>query len=157
MPSNRQTVSRRDLLATGAATATAAVAGCSTIIDQIADQLLEDVNVFNETDRQVTGDIEVVTADGSTVLDASMTLDPPDDEDNGNPNLSTYADVWDGAGEYDCTVTLDEPIDDVDEASETVTIDDPDDEMLLIPLGSEDTDGPIEFRVGTSFTDTVDG
>jgi hypothetical protein len=51
------------------------------------------------------------------------------------------------------SVTLTDPIEGVSEATETVSIDNPDEEMLAIPLGAGDVDDPIGFRVGTEFSE----
>lgn len=143
---------RRQLLAGGATAATAALAGCATVLDQIADQLLEDVNVLNEADQLVSGSIELTAADDA-VLDAGFSLEPPDDD--GNPNLGTYEDVWTGAGDYEVRVELDESIDGESNASGTFSVEEPEDEMLVVLIGAEDVDHPIDFRVGTDFTDLV--
>ena len=155
--------SRRKFLAAGTATVTLAVAGCARVADWIADQVLEDVNIFNETDRQVRGTIELENSDGEKRLDESFRLAPPEDEDDagesnedaGDPNLGTYADVWTEAGEYHVTILLESAIDGESRTSETITIENPDEEMLLVPLGADDVDDPIGFRVGESFTEIL--
>jgi hypothetical protein len=143
------------MLGAGAFVLTSAVAGCAGVLNQIADQLLEEVNVLNDTDRDRSGSI-LVAADGETLLDREFALSGSDgDEDNAN--IGTYADIWTGEGSYGIEIELSESIDGQSEASETVTIDDPDEEMLLVGLGLQDADQPIVFRVGTSFTDVVEG
>jgi len=172
MPSDRfdnAGISRRRFLAAGTATATVAVAGCARIADWIADQVLEDVNVFNETGRRVEGRILVETVGGDSRLDEAFVLDPSDEdgtnsstnESNGsdgdaNQGLDTYADVWSSSGEYEVSVEVEAPIEGASSAAETIAIDNPDEEMLLVPLGAEEFDGPIEFRVGEGFSDIVD-
>lgn len=175
MPSSRSGytgLSRRRFLAAGTATAAVAVTGCARITDWIADQVLEDVNVFNETGRRVHGTIRVETADGEARLDESFVIDPSDgDEGNGSSNesesgddggegesqgLATYADVWSGSGEYAVSIELEAPVEGEREGAETITVDDPDEEMLLVPLGAEEVEGPIEFRVGEEFSEIVE-
>lgn len=175
MPSRRSDhtrISRRRFLAAGTATATVAIAGCARIADWIADQVLEDVNVFNETGRRVEGTIRVDTADGESRLDESFVLEPSDEGtqnsssnesesagDDGeaeNQGLGTYADVWSESGEYAVSIELKAPIEGETSASETITIDNADEEMLLVPLGAEEVEKPIEFRVGDGFSDIVE-
>jgi hypothetical protein len=173
MPSARSdttNLSRRRFLAAGTATATAAIAGCARLANWIADQVLEDVNVFNETNRRVGGTIRIERPDGTAPLDESFLIDPSDadgsnestnesdasDGDSETQGLSTYADVWSESGEYTVSLELDAPVEGESSASETITIDNPDEEMLLVPLGAEEVDAPIEFRVGEGFSDIVD-
>ncbi|SFC51841.1 hypothetical protein SAMN05444422_109194 [Halobiforma haloterrestris] len=129
------------------------------MIDFIGNRLLEQVNVFNETDQRIGGSIVIRGPGGDTVLDETFDIAPSDsedDEDDGDDEQSTavYDDVWDGSGAYEATVELDDTeIDGESEATATVTIDDPDEEMLAVPLGSEEVDEPIAFRVGESLSD----
>lgn len=148
------TLHRRRLLTAVGTASTTALAGCGGVLNQIADQLLEDVNVLNETDRQVSGQIQV-SVDDERLLDSEFTIDAAEGE-NDNANIGTYADIWDGAGSYAAKVVLEEPIDGRASHSETVTIDDPDEEMLLVGLGLADANRPIVFRVGTSFTEIAE-
>ena len=154
MPSER---SRRSVLA-GAVTATAAVAGCSGVVDWIAQRVLENVTVFKTTDREVTGSVGVLDG-GDRRLDESFALAPSDAEGNGgddNPNLATYGDVWSSTGEYTVSIDLDRERDAESTATETVSIEKPDEEMLLVALGADGSDDPIEFRLGEDFSDTVE-
>ncbi|SFS54308.1 hypothetical protein [Halostagnicola kamekurae] len=151
--------SRRTFLATSGATVLAATAGCTTVVDFIGDQLLEEVNVFNETNRKIAGSITIESPAGETVLDGTFDLissendDGTSSEDDGQ-SVATYDDVWDGAGDYEATVRVDgTEIDGQAQASETVTIDDPDELMLAAALGSGEVDEPIGFRVGESLSD----
>lgn len=153
-------LSRRRYLAATLTTATVAVAGCSNVIDWVADQVLEDVNLFNETNSNVSGTIQVVDGSETAVLDDEFTLSPPDEDDSGteedDQNLNTYADIWTGNGSYEITLELDDPIDGETGTTETVTIEAADDEMVMIGLGIDDEDEPIVFRVGDSVTDAFD-
>ena len=165
MPSDHTRLSRRRFLAAGTATATVAVAGCARLADWIADQVLEDVNVFNETGRRVEGTIRVERPGGTAQLDESFVLDPSDgdgnsstnesDGDGANQGLDTYADVWSESGEYEVAVEVAAPIEGESSATEMIPIDNPDEEMLLVPLGAEEFEKPIEFRVGDGFSDIV--
>lgn len=153
-------LSRRQILAASGTVATLSLAGCARVVDWIADQVLEEVNVFNETDRQLTGTVEIRGPGGQSRLDESFVLDPQEDDDDGapedenEPNLATYSDVWADSGDYEATIELDGSVNGQQSATETVTIDDPDDQILLIALGAEERDEPIYFQVGESFTDS---
>lgn len=166
-----RTVSRRTVLA-GAGTAVAiSLAGCSMLADQLGEMVLEDVNVFNGTGEQISGTLEVVGPDGETVLSESFDIEASEEEgdgDGGNEDESTdaeveteggetYADVWQDAGEYEVTVELDDGFEIGGETSaeETVTIDDPDEEMLAVFLGGEEGSG-IHFTTGNSLSDFDD-
>lgn len=136
----------------------AAAAGCSDVVNFIGDQVLEDVNVFNQTDRPIAGSIEVVSPGGDTTLDDTFDLisATPDGGEDGS-NVAAYGDVWTETGSYEVTVTLDgAEIDGTSEASDTVTIQDTEEEMLGIALGAKSEDEPIAFHVGESFTDLAE-
>ncbi|GAA0668777.1 twin-arginine translocation signal domain-containing protein [Natronoarchaeum mannanilyticum] len=159
--------SRRSFLAASGTAVLAASAGCTAVVDFIGDRLLEEVNVFNETNRRVGGSITVVDPAGDTVLDETFDLAASDDEDgsgSGNESSSedeqstaVYDDVWTESGSYEVTVELpDTEIDGQSQASGTVTIDDTDEEMLAVALGSGEVDEPIGFRVGESLSDFAD-
>lgn len=153
-PSNH--ASRRQVLAAGGLAITTAVAGCGAVLNQVADQFLEDVNILNDTDSEVSGTI-VVTANEETILDSEFTLSGANDTDSDdNGNIRPYEDIWDGDRSYGVEVSLDEPIDGESSGSETFTIQQSDDEMLLVGLGLQDAGEPIDFRIGTSFTDVVE-
>lgn len=149
--------SRRVFLAGTAATAATAVAGCSTVVDWIGDQALEAVNILNGTDGPVTGRLEIVGTD-TVVLDERFDLvssDAAGEEERGN--MAFYADVWTEEGEYEATIELDNTaIGGHSTTTETVSITNPDEEMLLVGLGADDLDSPIAFRTGESFSDILD-
>jgi hypothetical protein len=133
-----------------------ATAGCTALFDFIGEQFLEDVNVFNETGTRVEGQIAVTGPSGDEVLDEQFDLQPAEstaetEKDGGN--AAFYADVWADSGDHDVSVALTEPIEGVSEATETVSIDKPDEEMLAVALGSDEVDTPIGFRVGTEFSE----
>ncbi|QCC61788.1 hypothetical protein NP511_21830 [Natrinema thermotolerans] len=156
------THTRRAALAASATALLTAVAGCTTAMDFIGDRLLEQVNVFNETDRRVAGSIAVGDPAGETVLDETFDLAPSESENDNEGSASgddeqsvaVYDDVWGDAGSYEVTVELtDTEIDGRSRASETVTISDPDEQLLGVALGSEEVGEPIGFRVGESLSD----
>lgn len=150
--------SRRRFLAGVATVGTASLAGCAAIADWVAGQILEEVNVFNETQGQVEGSIEIQRPDGDVALSESFTLEAQsnddDDEEPEEDALATYADVWGDAGEYEVSVDLEEDsaIDGETSATETVPIENPEEEMLAVVFGAEDLD-PIHVTVGESLTD----
>ncbi|WP_245800622.1 hypothetical protein [Natrinema saccharevitans] len=130
-------------------------------MDFVGDRLLEQVNVFNETDRRVTGSIAVVDPAGETALDETFDLAPSDSGDDegaasgdDEQSVAVYDDVWGEAGSYEANVELTgTDIDGQSQASEMVTIDDSDEQLLGVALGSEAVDEPIGFRVGESLSD----
>jgi hypothetical protein len=145
-------LSRRKFLAAGTATVTAAVAGCTEgTINWLADKVLEEVNVFNATDSEVTGNITVAGPDGETRLDEEFTLSEADNDDDDNGGI--FDDTWTDAGSYEVTVELEDPVNGTETASETVSIEDTGDEMLVVVLGDDELEDDISFRVGDSLTD----
>lgn len=147
-PSNIARPSRRQFLAASGTAVLTTIAGCSRLANFIADQILEDVNVFNETAQQRSGSIKLTDPAGETVLDDSFDLSSSESEDDDNDSTAVFPDVWTEAGSYDATLELDADIDGQSEATDTVTITDPDEEMLAVVLGDESMDEPIGFRVG---------
>ena len=146
-------LSRRQFLAAGGATATAAVAGCTEgAINWLAGHVVEEVNVFNATDNSVDGTVSVVGPDGETRLDEAFGVSGNGGSGDAE-DAHTYDDVWTDAGSYEVSVDLEGEVDGVSEATETVSIEDPDDDMLMILLGSDEIEAAIAFSVGDSFTD----
>ena len=147
-PSNIPVPSRRQFLAAVGTAVLTTVAGCSQLANFIADQILEDVNVFNETAQQRSGSIKVTGPAGETVLDDSFDLSSSESENDDNDSTAVFADVWTEAGSYDATLELDTDIDGHSQATDTVTITAPDEEMLAVVLGVESMEESIGFRVG---------
>ena len=128
-----------------------AVAGCSAIADFIGDQVLEEVNVFNETSQAVSGSVTVTDPGGDTALDETFDVASSDADEESN--IAAYGDVWGDTGEYEISVELDTEIEGTTEASETVTIENTDDEMVGIALGNDEEDEVIAISVGESLSD----
>lgn len=156
-------VSRRHMIGGIAAAGAVGLSGCSSIVDWIADQILEDVNLLNTTDQERSGSIEIIDPDDETVLDESFELPEAEDDDDDDDEAEfedqgVFADVWTTDGDYDVTVELAEgsEIDDVGSAEETVTIEDPDDDHLFVFFVDEDDEDPIQMGVADSFTDIDD-
>jgi len=147
-PSTIARPSRRQFLAASGTAVLTTVAGCSRLANFIADQILEDVNVFNETAQQHSGSIKVTGPAGETVLDDSFDLSSSESENDDNDSTAVFADVWTEAGSYDATLELDTDIDGRSQATDTVTITAPDEEMLAVVLGVESMEESIGFRVG---------
>lgn len=145
-------LSRRKLLAAGGATVTAAVAGCTEgAINWIAGHVLEEVNVFNATNSGVDGTVSVVGPDWNTQLDERFSISSSGGSSD-NEDGQMFDDVWTDAGSYEASVTLDGAVDGVSEATETVSVEKPGDDMLMILIGSSDLEAAIAFSVGDSFT-----
>jgi hypothetical protein len=166
---------RRFLAAAGgtaAVAATASLAGCSGVADFVANQLLEDVNVFNETGRPVAGSVEVVDPNGDTVLDDTFDLasgdtgsDSNDGGDGGGSDgeeadtgsTATFADVWTDPGSYEVALAFDGvEVGGDATAADTVDVADTDEEMLGVGLGIGGDDGGVAFRVGESLSELAD-
>jgi len=167
-----RTSSRRRFLAaaggTAAAAATAALAGCSGVADFVANRLLEDVNVFNETGRPVAGSVEVVDPNGDAVLDDTFDLASSDTGSGSNDggggegggeeadtgSTATFADVWTDPGSYEVTLAFDGvEVGGDATAADTVDVADTDEEMLGVGLGIGGDGGGVAFRVGESLSE----
>ncbi len=110
----------------------------------------EKVNVANGTDRAVAGTVALTDPSGREVLADSFRLEP--DEDGGvqvnltvddAPALATYDAAFRAAGRYSVSLELDEPIDGSQTVEETVEITAPDQQRVLVVLGT-DEEGPVE-------------
>lgn len=163
----RRTIGRRRLLAVGASTCAISLAGCSAVADFLGGMFLEDVNVFNGTDRELTGSIEVLDPNGDVVLDETFELPAGDDGDDGDDagddgdpeeeideeSLGLYEDVLTDPGEYTVSVALDEAVGGESEAIEDVEVSDPEEEHVMVFVGGEDADDSISIAVIEEFSD----
>lgn len=148
---------RRELLAATSAATASSLAGClENLINWIADQVLEDVNVFNEMDRSVSGTILVQAPDGTEVLSAAFDLEAGEGDLEDESAGVTYADILTEAGTYTVDVTLEVPIEGMDTAAETVEVTDPADDHIVVGLGAPDAAEPITILSVASFTDIGD-
>ncbi|MFC7072050.1 hypothetical protein ACFQJ7_04075 [Halovenus rubra] len=157
MPDPLARWSRRRFIAGTTTAAITAVAGCSTVVNWIADKAFKDVNIINELNRSVSGRITVTDPDRVVRLDEMFELPSRDGSSNQEDgNIEFYPDIWTTTGSYEVTIALrDTEIDGVNKSSETVTLANTDEEMLLVSLGASEVAAPIDFRVGESFTDIV--
>jgi hypothetical protein len=127
-------------------------AGCSTVVDFLGSQVLREVNILNQLDKDVSGSVQVISPAGDTVLDA--TFEVPAKESDGKSNVRAYGDVWRDSGEYRISVKLAErEINGVSRANKTVLIENTDQEMVAVSLGSGEEDEPIAVRAGESLSD----
>ena len=110
---------------------------------------LEEVNVFNMADRQITGSIEVVDPAGDTALEKTFDLEHEQDQNSG--------DVFGATGEYAVSVALmNTEIEGSSQASKTVSIDDTDDERIGVVFNTNEGYEPIVIRVGTTPKDFLE-
>lgn len=159
-PQNADSTSRRRFLAGGGAVLLASTAGCTSMIDDIADLALGDVNLFNETGTVLTGSLTIVGPADETVLSESFELppesaddDPPDEEEE--DGMLAYDDVWTDSGAYDASIELDDEsrVQGVSTASAAISVDDTSEEMLAIGFAAEGFDDAIGFSVAESLSE----
>jgi hypothetical protein len=136
------------------------VAGCSAVGEFVGEALLEEVNIFNETDQQVSGTIEVIGPAGDTVLDEAFELVPGEaaaaDDDEKNA-ATTYEDLWTEAGSYEVSIELaNTDIAGTRRAKKTVTIADTQEDMLGITLGPGAGNRAFLLRAGDDPADISD-
>ncbi|MFC5136562.1 MULTISPECIES: hypothetical protein [Haloferacaceae] len=150
---------RRRFLAVCGAGLLGGTAGCTAVVDHLADIALGDVNLFNETDTVLTGTVTLVDPSDETVLSESFEL-PPDtddeetDEENDEDGVKAYEDVWTETGTYEASIELDESeVQGESTASASISIDDTSEEMLAIAFGAEEFDDAIGFTVGKSLSE----
>jgi len=150
--SSSESVTRRRALAIGASAAVASTAGCATVLDAIGNQVLEEVNLLNQLNQEVSGSVEIADPDGETVLDTSF--DVPSTESGGESNIVAYADVWTTTGEYQVDLELsDTEIAGTSRLNQRFSITNTEEEIVAISIGSTDETEPIALRVGESFSD----
>lgn len=148
----RTSLTRRQVLAAGSAALVAAMAGCSGIVDSVAEQVLAEVNVFNELDRSVTGSVEVKGPNGGSVL--KETFDLPSMDSDGESNFVAYDNVWENDGDYEVTVELTNAgSGSPSRAERTVSVEDTEEDMVGVSVGSEEASELITIRFGDSLTD----
>ncbi|MXV62600.1 hypothetical protein GS429_11095 [Natronorubrum sp. JWXQ-INN-674] len=150
--------SRRAFLALGASASTVALAGCASVANFLADMVLDDVNVFNGTDRERSGSIEITDPDGTVVLEERFEIAPEDEDDDNDVDEDSgevYEDVFTGDGEYVVSIELDDDseIDGERTAEETVEITDVEADHIAVLLGADGAQGPISVVVIQEFTD----
>lgn len=151
---------RRDLIATGAGILTVGLAGCTRASEFVVDRVVGDVNVFNTTGRRVTGSLSLVDPDGTTILDAELALAADDGGDEEPAALNE--DTLTAAGTYRIEVAIATVGGESADASvrRDLAIRDPDEEMIVLFLGTAYTDEFITIRVVEDFSeleDTLDG
>ena len=149
---------RRRFLAVGGATALTGLAGCMDALNAVAGAILEDVNVLNGTDQERSGTVTVVGPGGDTQLEESFTVAPSesDDEDGESSSTPTYGDVFTESGEYTVTVELESAINETSSREATVTVNDTENQHIIVGLGADDAPTPIEVLVIDEFSDLAD-
>lgn len=155
--------SRRTVLAATGTAATVALAGCAGVVNYLGDRILEDVVMFNETERRVAGTITVLDPGGETVLDSQFDLPPSEEDDEGpsneegsEENTGIFADVFTEHGDYEVSLELDNPVGDVSEATETVTVADIEEEHIVVALGDVSLPEPVWMTVIENFSDLAE-
>lgn len=153
-------MSRRRFLTGTGTVLVASTAGCTSIIDGLAELALGDVNLFNETGVVLTGNLTITAPSDETVLSETFELppesaddDPPEeDEEDG---MIAFQDVWTESGAYEVTIELDSDseIQGESTASAAVGIENIDEEMLAIGFAAEGFDDTIGFRVAESLSE----
>ncbi|ELY68993.1 hypothetical protein CYV19_08705 [Natronobacterium gregoryi SP2] len=142
----------------GASAGTVALAGCASVANFLADMILDDVNVFNGTERELSGSIEVTDPDETVVLEERFEVVPDDDDDDDDVNEDSgevYGDVFTDDGEYVVSIELDDgsEIDGERTADETVEITDVEEDHVAVLLGADGAPDPISVVVIQEFTD----
>ena len=129
-------------------------------MNSIAGAILKEVNVLNGTDQEQSGNVTVVDPNDETQLSESFTVAPSDndeEEDTDEPSSTpAYGDVFTESGEYTVTVELDSAINETSSREATVTVDNTDDQHIIVGLGADDAPSPIEILVIDEFSDLAD-
>ncbi len=143
---------RRRVLGIAGTLLLTSIPGCSTVIDFAANRALEEVNVLNQLNRDVSGTVRVIDPAGDTVLDESFEV--PSTESSGESNVIAYDGVWENTGEYTVSVEFtDIELEGVSGAERTVRIDDVGEDMVGVIVGSGIESEPIAIRVGESLSE----
>ena len=151
---------RRGFLASGGVALIAGTAGCTGIVDSLADLALGDVNLFNETDNNLTGTVTITGSADETVLSESFDLprasgDEDTAEEDTEDGMTAYEDVWTDSGTYEASVELDDgsEVQGESTASTSISIENTSEEMLAIGFGADGFDDAIGFTVGESLSE----
>ncbi|MCL9817744.1 hypothetical protein [Natronocalculus amylovorans] len=159
-PIGSTTSSRRHFLGITVAVGSATLAGCTSAIDLLAGLVLDDVNLFNATDRTLSGEITITDPNGTAVLTESFEVDPEgeDDEDADGDSGATFGDVFNTDGVYRIALELDEDsaLDGTTATAQEVSITDTEDEHIVVVLGTEETDTPVNSFVIEEFSEMQD-
>lgn len=153
--------SRRAFVAACAVGTTGSLAGCMDLLSAVAQELIfEDVMVYNTTDEELAGTIEVVDPNDETVVDDRFEVDPvPEDEDHdpdtqsdeptGSESEAFFEDVFTDDGPYTVSITLDEgsEIDGERTTEQTVEVTDLSLDYIIVVLGGPDESEPIDVAV----------
>ncbi len=154
------TAGRRRFLGATAAAVTVGLAGCAeTVGNLLAEFILDDVNLLNETDRVLTGSITVVGPDSETLLDDEFRLEPADEDADATEDESqaVFGDLFEAPGEHRFEVALDGAEVDGESHAELVgTISDPEEEHAVVIVGAGELEEPFELFVIEEFTDLGD-
>jgi len=112
----------------------------------------------NGTDQERSGTVTVVGPGGDTQLEESFTVAPSesDDEDGESSSTPTYGDVFTESGEYTVTVELESAINETSSREATVTVNDTENQHIIVGLGADDAPTPIEVLVIDEFSDLAD-
>jgi len=160
-PTLPTTLDRRTFLAAGLSAGTVALAGCSNVVNFFGDIALSDLNLFNGTDRRLAGHARVTDPSGETVHDQDFELTAEGQSNDGEDeaNFEPYDDVLTDEGEYTVAIELadGESIDGVSQAESSVEVTDPDEEHIVVFLGSEERNEAIYVDVIEQLTDLDDG
>ncbi|MCY4731819.1 hypothetical protein KY092_14765 [Natronomonas gomsonensis] len=160
-------VGRRRFLAFSTSAAVAGFAGCTHLMNSLGSLVLDDVNLFNETNEVRAGSIQVTDPNDEPVLDEQFELAASDEEDDAgsegtdDPDENgdtTYGDVLTDAGAYTITLDLDEDseINGVGSAERSVDVTAPADEHIVVGLGVGSSENPIEITVIEELSDLED-
>lgn len=164
---DRPRLGRRRLLGATATGAVAALAGCGHLANAIGSIVLEEVNLFNATDRRRRGALRVVDPSGTTVLDTRFDVPADTDEESTTAAANetaeeesageTYTDVFTTAGEYAVSVTLDpdSAIGGARTDTGTAQIDTPSDDRLAVYLHT-DQGAPATILAFRQFLDLAE-
>jgi hypothetical protein len=136
-------------------------------MNSLGSLVLDDVNLFNETNEVRAGSIQVTDPNDEPVLDEQFELAASDEEDDAgsegtdDPDENgdnTYGDVLTDAGAYTITLDLDEDseINGVGSAERSVDVTAPADEHIVVGLGVGSSENPIEITVIEELSDLED-
>lgn len=145
-------LTRRGALAAGAALVVP-LAGCTRVSEFLVDRFTGQVNLFNTSDLRLTGSLELVDPRGEVLLDEAIALAPGSDGEEGEP-AATYENVLTSSGSHELTLALDA----TDRTgamtvAETLPIEKPDEERVVVFLGEELTGQFVTVTVVEDFAE----
>ncbi|ERG89049.1 MAG: hypothetical protein J07HX5_01200 [halophilic archaeon J07HX5] len=117
----------------------------------MVDNMIGDVVVYNERASQTNGELRLTDPTGSVRVNEPFEVVSPSAADD-DENMAPFKNVWTTDGSYEVSLELTKTdIDGADSMIETVSVANPEKEMLIVRLSADGPGDPINFCVQNNF------